>query len=340
MSDKINIEELFRSMARQKVLVIGDIMIDAYLSGTVERISPEAPVPVVSLRERVNRPGGAANVAMNLQALGAKTFLCSVTGIDSGSEELSGLLMNNNINTDGIVSDFSRPTTKKFRIIGNNNHMLRVDEESTHDIADEIEEELIRRIDYMIDIKEPSLVVLQDYNKGVLTNRVIRHCIDKCMSRGIVVAVDPKKKNFETFAGATIFKPNLKEFSEGVNKQISSDNITLLKSSIIEFQKEKEINMMLVTLSENGICYSEHKEKDDFIFDHYKAEIREISDVSGAGDTVISVAALAYSASGNAAIATQLSNLAGGLVCEYSGVVSVNKDELFREFERYLETKK
>lgn len=338
MLKNINTEELFRSMTNQKVLVVGDIMIDAYLSGDVDRISPEAPVPVVSLNERVSRPGGAANVAMNLQALGAEPWICSVTGDDKGRNDLLELLSKKGIHTEAVIADSSRPTTTKFRIIGNRNHMLRVDEESTHDLSSEIEDSLIKKIETLLEKIKPSLVILQDYNKGVLTKKVIRYCIDQCNKRGIITTVDPKKKNFNEFYEASIFKPNLKEFSEGINESLNPAKAQTMKHHLVKYQQDHNIPMMLVTLSEYGICYSKKENNGAFDFGHFNAEVREISDVSGAGDTVISVASLAYASCGDAAVSTQLANLAGGIVCEYSGVVSINKDDLFQEFQRYLHT--
>lgn len=331
-----NSEALFRSMNDKKVLVIGDIMIDAYLSGTVDRISPEAPVPVVSLKERVNRPGGAANVAVNLHALGAKAFLCAVTGNDTGRNELVELLKQHSINTDNILADDSRPTTRKFRIIGNKNHMLRVDEEVTQPLSEEMEQQIINRIDTFINTQHPDLVILQDYNKGVLTPKIIRHTIGRCYEKHIVSAVDPKKHYFDAYGKCTIFKPNLKEFTEGININTDPNDISGLTQRIKNFQVKHDIHMMMVTLSERGVIYSELQEDMTCKSGHYNAELREISDVSGAGDTVISVAALALASGSDAATATQLANLAGGLVCEFSGVVPVNKKALFKEFERYL----
>ena len=340
MIDTINSKELFRSMKGKTVLVVGDIMIDAYLQGSVERISPEAPVPVVSLNSRTTRPGGAANVAMNLRALGADPFICAVTGDDKGRGELLELLEQQSIHTEAIIADKSRPTTTKFRIIGNKNHMLRVDEESVHDINKTTEDALIRAIDKILDTEKPELLILQDYNKGVLTKKVIHHCISESNRRNIITAVDPKKKHFNYYTGATIFKPNLKEFSEGINKNLRADNLQVLEKEIVRFQQKNLNRFVLLTLSEHGVCFSHIEGEDDYKFEHFDAEVREISDVSGAGDTVISVAGLAYAVTKNAAIATQLANLAGGLVCEYSGVVSVNKEALLEEFNRYLQSRK
>ncbi|MDY0284691.1 MAG: bifunctional ADP-heptose synthase [Bacteroidales bacterium] len=328
--------DLFRRMQGKNVLVIGDVMIDSYLHGTVERISPEAPVPVVSLKSRTLRPGGAANVAVNLSALGAQPWLCSVTGTDKGRDDLTDMLTDYAIRTEALVQDDTRPTTTKFRIIGNNNHILRVDEERTDDISTEIENELLRRIQQLMDNIQPELVILQDYNKGVLTEKIIRTTISQCRERGILSAVDPKKKNFATYSGATLFKPNLKEFLEGTNTSLPVFDLQQLQQAITAFQQEQNIQLLLLTLSEKGIMYSKLLTDYSCRTAHFNAEVRKISDVSGAGDTVISVAALALTAGANVREATFLANLAAGQVCEFPGVVPVNKTKLKEAYARYL----
>lgn len=329
-------EELFQHMNEKKVLVVGDVMIDAYLSGVVERISPEAPVPVVSLQKRTSRPGGAANVAMNLRALGAKPFLCSIVGNDFRKKELIALLEEHEIDTQAIVTDPSRPTTTKFRIIGNKTHMLRVDEEISTDVDKQTELALLDAIEKLLNKEKPDLIILQDYNKGVLTTEVIRKTIALARERSIATAVDPKRKNFDAFEGATLFKPNLKEFSEGINATINPEDLEGLKSITASYQQQHNIDMMLLTLSEFGICYNLKDSTNKKQFGHYKAHFREISDVSGAGDTVISVAALCYICGAGADLATQIANIAGGLVCEFSGVVPINKEKLLSETIRVI----
>ena len=329
-------EELFRHMNNKKVLVVGDVMIDAYLSGIVERISPEAPVPVVSLQKRISRPGGAANVAMNLRALGAKPFLCAIVGDDFRKRELIALLQENEIDTQAIVTDPSRPTTTKYRIIGNKAHLLRVDEEISSDVDQQTESALLNAIEAFLDKEKPDLIILQDYNKGVLTATVITSTIAMARERGIVTAVDPKRKNFNAFEGATLFKPNLKEFSEGINATINPEDIPGLQSITATYQQQHNIDMILLTLSEYGICYNLNDPAQKKQFGHYKAYFREISDVSGAGDTVISVAALCYVCGAGADLSTQIANIAGGLVCEYSGVVPINKEKLLSETLRVI----
>lgn len=322
----MNVQELFKSFEGKRILVVGDVMIDAYLRGKVSRVSPEAPVPIVNLTKSEDRLGGAANVALNLAALGAKPILCSVIGKDNGGKIFADLLVKRNLSADGIVHSDERITTTKTRVIGNNQHLLRIDEEEITFLSSSEEEKLLSAIQELIDSGVDG-IILEDYNKGVLTENVIQSVIQKANSVGIPTTVDPKKDNFFAFKGATLFKPNLKELKEGVQSDFDiATQKDLFESAVNSMECQLNNEISFVTLSEHGVFIQKGEEK------HYiSAHIRNISDVSGAGDTVISVATLCLIAGCKIEEIASISNLAGGLVCEISGVVPIDKKRLEEE---------
>ncbi len=311
-------------------MIIGDVMVDSYLWGKVERISAEAPIPIVALRKRENRMGGAANVAMNIKAMGAKPILCSVIGADEKGSQFLELLKKERIDDIGIVRSNRRITTTKFRIFGNSYQMLRVDEEIENDLADKDFQTLLRVIDQILEKNKVDCIIFQDYDKGVLTPKLIREVIERAVKRGIPTAVDPKKKNFETYHSVTLFKPNLKELKEGIKTDKDLDD---RETIILEAQALRErlgASYILTTLSEQGLMIS-LKDKLDQKTIMVPAHMRLVSDVSGAGDTVISVASLCLAIGCTPYEIAYISNLAGGIVCEEVGVVPVNKEKLLRE---------
>lgn len=324
------IETLFNDFSGRHVLILGDVMIDSYLWGKVERISPEAPVPVVSVKKRENLLGGAANVALNIQALGAVPVLCSVVGNDVKGNEFVELLEKDGIISEGIIRSRSRITTTKFRIIGNKAQMLRVDEEMDTDLDPEEETELLVKVAALFARFPVDVVILQDYNKGVLTKNVINRVIGLASEQGIPVVVDPKKKNFNTYSNIDLFKPNLKELSEGLKIDLDMNDIVSIREASIAWQTSQSITAMMVTLSEAGVFIRDTSGGQVAEF-HIPAHIRNIADVSGAGDTVISVASLCRALRISPYLTASLSNLAGGLVCEYVGVVPVNRERLLNE---------
>jgi D-glycero-beta-D-manno-heptose-7-phosphate kinase len=253
LSSQQQIEQLFEKFTGIRAMVIGDVMVDAYLYGQVDRISPEAPVPVVSLTRRVNMLGGAANVALNIKALGATPLLFSVTGNDLKGSEFKELMQNEDLNTKGIIESPERITTTKFRIIGNKNQMLRVDEEVTGDLNPELENLLLKNIREAIDNEPVHVIIFQDYNKGVITKNIIEKVIEMAAAKNIPVAVDPKKKNFETYKGVQLFKPNLKELREGLKTDFPLSDKTALTESIGYLQEKGQHEMVMVTLGDEGI---------------------------------------------------------------------------------------
>lgn len=301
-------------------------MLDTYIWGRVDRISPEAPVPVVEVQRRDHRIGGAGNVALNLAALGARVSVISIMGEDEEAGRLRQLLEENRVDTTLLSSSQSRITTSKTRVISRNQHMLRMDNEMTHELAAEDEERLIGSVRRYIETSSPRVMVLEDYNKGVLTERVITEVIALCRAKGILTAVDPKRRNFFSYRHAGIFKPNLKEVREALNIIDDAAGESELRS-IHELLKERmQHEISLVTLSEKGV-FCAGDDGSCIIPTH----MRNISDVSGAGDTVIAVASLAYAATGNMRLAASMANIAGGLVCEEVGTVAIDRDRLLQE---------
>ena len=326
-----DIESLFTSFATTKIGVVGDIMLDTYWWGIVDRISPEAPVPIVSLQRKETRVGGAANVALNLRALGAPTTLFSVIGKDAEGAELASLLNKEGINTSYIYESETRVTTNKVRIMGRNQQMMRLDHEHTNDITAEQEAALLAGFYKYVDTENPSLIILEDYNKGVLTPNIITSVIDYCNEKGIPTAVDPKQKNFLAYKNCTLFKPNLKEVKEGL--KITIGDITLQNMNKVHTVLNENLHnaISFITLSEHGVYFSDGQAQ-KLIPTH----IRNISDVSGAGDTVIAVASLVYASSKNMLLAAEVSNIAGGMVCELVGTAPINKNDLAAEVVKLL----
>ncbi len=333
--DLEQLKDFFESFAGQRVLVIGDVMLDAYLFGNVERISPEAPVPVVAVNKRESRLGGAGNVGLNLRSLGAETILCSVIGDDERGRELKQLMLDAGLDAGGMIKSESRVTTTKFRVIGNNVQMLRVDEETTEDLNETDYNRLRERIQYFFNEQQVSSVIFQDYDKGVVSPELIDFVVDLAKKKDIPILVDPKKKNFLNYKGVTLIKPNLKELAEGLGIDIDASKRESLQEAAGMLRSMLQADMILNTLSEKGVyvIWEEDKKLQDAVI---PAFLRNISDVSGAGDTVISVAALGLAYGLSPEDMALLSNLAGGLVCEDVGVVPVNKDKFFEEAESYL----
>lgn len=307
-------------------MIIGDVMLDNYLWGKVERISPEAPVPIVSVQKKDSRLGGAANVAINIRSLGAQPILCSVIGLDTNGRTFVDMVQQMGMSADGLVQSDNRSTTVKTRVIGNNHQMLRVDEENDGDISVGERKQVLHRIESILDKKKIDVIIFEDYDKGVISKPLIDQVVRLARQKNIPIAVDPKKRNFNHYKNVTFFKPNLKELKEGMKLDLEKGNISEISEAVKKLSKEHHIEMVMVTLSENGVYILNGKE--EF---HLPAHVRTIADVSGAGDTVISVAALCLAAGANAKTIAALANLAGGLVCEKVGVVPIGKDELWTE---------
>jgi rfaE bifunctional protein kinase chain/domain len=324
-------KKLFGSFPSLKVGVIGDVMLDTYMWGKVERISPEAPVPVVSLNKKEYRIGGAGNVAWNCQSLGAQVSILSVTGQDMEGDLLVELFESNNIDTSYLVKSISRTTTSKTRIISRNQQMMRLDAEVTDDLNTEDEKALVERVRDYIAKEDPNIIIFEDYDKGVLTTQLIGEIIAICKQAGVLTAVDPKRKNFFSYKGVDIFKPNLKEVKEALNLLIPDLGREELKVIHTALQQQLNHSISFITLSEKGVFYQQG-EQATLIPSH----LRSIADVSGAGDTVIAVASLVYAATHNLHLMAEIANIAGGLVCEEVGTVAIRREKLLEECELLL----
>ena len=317
---------LFESFNNKNVLIIGDVMIDSYIWGKVERISPEAPVPIVNVKKREDRLGGAANVALNVKSLGANAILCSVIGNDKNADLFLELLEQDQLSAEAIIKSNNRITTKKTRVIGHHQQLFRVDEEIDSSIDTTTTEKLLEKINKVVSNKNIDVIIFEDYDKGVITENLINSIVSKAKSLKIPVVVDPKKRNFLAYHSVDLFKPNLKELKEGLKLEFDAQNTEELINAAIKLKSTIHAKAIMITLSELGVLIC-----DDSGNKIIPAHVRNISDVSGAGDTVISVAALALSSSLSLNKAAELANLAGGLVCEKVGVVPIDKIELLNE---------
>lgn len=317
---------LFDAIAKLKVLVVGDVMVDSYIWGKVSRISPEAPVPVVLAERKEKRLGGAANVALNVQALGATPILCAIIGDDVDGEFFLDRLKERGIPSKGVITSQERVTTVKERVLSGSHQLLRVDSESDKDMSPIEQKAMLAHITKLL--PEVDVVIFEDYDKGVLNKEVIAHTITEANKRGIPTVVDPKKRNFLDYQGATLFKPNLKELREGMKLDVDPTDLDSVRSASLALQEALSCQMVMVTLSEHGVYI-----KDNGDSHLIPAHVRQISDVSGAGDTVISVVACGLAAGLEAKKTAALANLAGGLVCEHVGVVPINKEDLIEEIE-------
>lgn len=324
-------KKLFDSFSKLKIGVIGDVMLDTYIWGRVDRISPEAPVPVVSLNNKEYRIGGAGNVALNCKSLGAEVCILSVAGDDPEGQLLDELFITKGISTEYLLRSADRITTSKTRIISRNQQMMRLDAEVTNDLASKDESALLGQVRAFIASQNPDIIIFEDYNKGVLTKKIIQDVIALCRQSNVITAVDPKRKNFFTYQYADIFKPNLKEVKEGLNLLFDTVNMPLLQDIHVELEKLLQHTISFITLSEKGVFYQRDNQS-SIIPSHF----RNIADVSGAGDTVIAVASMVYAATKNIHLMAEVANIAGGLVCEEVGTVTISKEKLLHECELLL----
>ncbi len=309
------------------VLVIGDVMLDAYFKGPTDRISPEAPVPVVSVDHRDKRPGGAANVALNLRSLGARPVICSVIGDDQEGKEFRDLMEGSDTSTRGLIASENRRTTVKTRVISQGQQLMRVDEEDAHELSDEELQLLLQRIEDVFDEMSPDAVVFEDYDKGVLTEDLIYRVIKLAEERQVPTIVDPKKLHFFDYRGVSLFKPNLKELREGLGIALTELTEAALKEACGMLRERLQHERTLITLGPKGIYVEKEREEGRIL----PTQVRNVADVSGAGDTVVSVAALCTALNCDPLFMAELANLAGGLVCEEVGVVPVDKEKLRSE---------
>ncbi len=318
-------QNIFQSFAQLKVLIIGDVMLDSYIWGAVERISPEAPVPIVTVRTKDFRLGGAANVALNVAALGAQPILCALIGDDEDGKKLLQRLHENNISSEGIVTSNARPTTVKTRVIASHQHVVRVDEETDKIANAEEEDRLLEKIQKQL--PQCDVVIFEDYDKGVITTAIINQTVAWAKQHDIPTVVDPKKRNFLSYQGVTLFKPNLKELREGLKVDVDAGHQNQVEIAVAKLKEKLQASGVMLTLSEHGVYIDLNGERVKI-----PAHEREIADVSGAGDTVVSIAALCLALQLSPQDIAALANLGGGLVCQHVGVVPINKRELAAEW--------
>jgi D-glycero-beta-D-manno-heptose-7-phosphate kinase len=308
-----------------RVLVIGDLMLDRYVWGRVTRISPEAPVPVVDVERVESRPGGAANVALNVAAMGAQVAVCGVIGDDDHGRTLLRHLQKDGFDTSLVRSLADRITTEKTRVIGNQQQVLRVDHEVRSQIPDAFAQELAAAI--VPQVADFDAVIFEDYDKGLLSPALIAAVIAEADSHGVPTIVDPKYRNFLAYTDVTLFKPNMKELNEALGIRLSNRDLPGIRAAVQDLRARMPHDMTLITLSENGVVAIDK----DGEAHHLPAHVRKIADVSGAGDTVVALMALALAADLPLVHAAALANLGGGLVCEEVGVVPIDRERLFRE---------
>lgn len=326
MAKNPNLRQLLEDFKTKRILIVGDVMVDEYLWGNVSRISPEAPVPVVSCDRREHRLGGAGNVAINIKSLGAEPVMCSVIGNDTIGKIYRKILAENNMTDEGTVESSDRMTTVKTRVIGNHQHLLRVDHEITTFLDPATEKQLIEKTERIFGNDNIDAVIFQDYDKGVLSPPVIKNITRMAREKKIPTLVDPKKRGFLNYYDVDLFKPNFHELNEGLNLSLSKKDLEGIFQAARKIHDSHNVSMVMVTLSERGVFISNGKQ-----YKIIPAEVRDITDVSGAGDTVISVAALGLASGLDPFRMAALSNLAGGLVCEKVGVVPIEPELLLRE---------
>lgn len=319
----------FDKFKLQTILVIGDVIVDAYCRGSVGRISPEAPVPILDVKSKEFRLGGAANVALNIKGLGARPILCSVIGKDSGAKQVLNLMHDQGLVTHGILQSEDRITSVKTRLMSGHHQLLRMDEEQTSAINESQRDSLIAAILGLIQEDEPDAIIFEDYDKGVIDRSLIESVVNVAQKAGIPVAVDPKKRNFFNYQGVTLFKPNMRELIDGLNLSSLTTSDNDLHFAFEKLNETMPIDMAFFTLSADGVYITDGK-----VGIKHAAHKRNIADVSGAGDTVISVATCALAANLGMAEIAFLSNLAGGYVCQFPGVVAINATDLKSEFQK------
>jgi rfaE bifunctional protein kinase chain/domain len=324
-----HIESLFRKIRKLKIFVIGDAMLDCYWHGEVNRVSPEAPVPVLEINRKEEKLGGAANVALNCRALGAEVHLFTIIGKDDSGKTMIRLLQQEGIHTEPILVSAHRKTTTKTRLSARYQQVMRLDEEVTSPIKTKEEHQFIDTCLRAIQIDEPDIIIFEDYNKGILLPNVISKIVQHARLFNCLIAVDPKRQHFFSYNKVDIFKPNLKEVREALPALTILPEKKSLEAVHKAFQQEIKNRITLITLSEQGIFCKQ--EKDTLLLPAHR---RQIADVSGAGDTVISVFSMLYRVSNDLHLSTEAANLAGGLVCEEVGVHPVNKQKLVNELLR------
>ncbi|MFC1492647.1 D-glycero-beta-D-manno-heptose-7-phosphate kinase [candidate division KSB1 bacterium] len=322
---KLNrLKQLLRKCRDVNIAVIGDVMIDKFIWGKVSRISPEAPVPVVNVTYESTHLGGAANVSNNIAGLGGKPYLFGVVGNDPAGSDLVAILENKNFEKIGITVDENRPTTMKTRIIAHDQHVVRADFETTKEIHHKVQNRLFDSLKEVM----PNLdgIVIQDYNKGVLTKSLINKIISLANEKNCPVAVDPKFNNFFEYKRVTLFKPNILETKNALGFSLDSDERVNLAGRML-LEKLGCENILITRGSEGMSLFLKNGEEK-----RVPTKARNVHDVSGAGDTVISTIIMILAAGGDVMEAATIANHAAGVVCGEVGIVAITEDKIIESF--------
>lgn len=309
------LKELVQIFKKKRIAVVGDIMVDKYVWGGVHRISPEAPVPVVEVEKETERLGGAANVANNIKSLGGEPILVGVVGSDANGALLVKLLEDQGCPTTGIISDTSRPTTIKTRVIAHNQHVVRIDHEQKRDISSSVQEQILSMLRRSISSIDG--IIFQDYNKGVIVKELIHHIVELAREQGKIISVDPKFQNFFEYKNVSVFKPNIKEVEEALGTKITSEED--VRESIILLKKRLNADNILLTRGEHGMTLLDQHG----VLKHFPTRALHVADVSGAGDTVIAALTMALVSGASIEESATISNFAGGIVCGEVGIVPI-----------------
>jgi D-glycero-beta-D-manno-heptose-7-phosphate kinase len=314
------LKETLQSFRGKKIAVLGDLMLDRYYWGTVQRVSPEAPVPVVEVESESVRLGGAANVAMNIQSLGGDPVLVGLIGNDHVGQSLIEMLKERNLETRGIVVDGGRPTTIKTRVIAHGQHVVRIDNELKADCPDHLVSRIIDAVRY--NIRDIEGIIIEDYNKGVVTAEVIRQVIAVAGKYDKIITVDPKFNNFTEYKGVTVFKPNRREVEEVLGGRLRNiDDVVSAGKRLLSMLSARNV---LLTRGEAGMSLFEANGETM----HIPTMAEHVQDVSGAGDTVIATLTMALAAGLGVREACVLANCAGGVVVGSVGIVPIEPSQL------------
>lgn len=315
------ISEIVASFKQSRILIVGDIMIDQYWMGSVDRISPEAPIPVVHIKEEKQRLGGAANVANNIAALGATPLMVGIVGDDAEGRLLANIMQQNNISPDHLITDPTRPTTTKTRIIGHTQHIVRVDREKSTPLSTSIQQKLLEAVTKLL--PQVDALILEDYNKGLFSEKLIKDIIAVARKLGKIITVDPKFDNFTAYEGVTVFKPNRKEFEDALGTKITDETLPDMCSSLL---KKMHLQALLITLGEHGMAYITQDQE----LIRISTAARKVYDVSGAGDTVIATLSVCLATGCSMHHAVQIATYAAGAVVAEVGVVPATSSMILK----------
>lgn len=319
------VDTIFNAFKGKRILVIGDVMLDRYLRGKVSRISPEAPVPIVELESENYHFGGAANVALNLKSLGCEPITLGLIGEDTNAQVFLELIKSEQMDTSGFIKTSDRPTTVKTRIIGDNQHMVRVDREKIIYNNDKLHQQMVDRFEALI--PQADAVILEDYNKGLLSKKFIHHILDYTTKHNLIVTVDPKFINFLEYRQATVFKPNIKEIAQALALPLEDQH--QIEKAGLELVHKMQAKTVMLTRGAEGISLFEQ----NGTITHIPARTRKVADVSGAGDTVIATLTAALCAGATITEAALIANHAAGIVCGEVGIVPVKPEDIKLDLE-------